>query len=185
MILFFTGPHNSIYALGVEKELKSEDLEKLKWLFDNSTPIESPTLEGPYIGPRKEMITPWSTNAVEISENMDIEGIERIEHFVKADKEQSYDKMLQSFYPSLEQDLFSIDKKPDPIIEIKNIGEFNHQEGLALSDEEIKYLEEIAEKLGRNLTDSEVFGFSQVNSEHCRHKIFNGKFVIDGVVKNE
>ena len=49
-----------------------------------------------------------------------------------------------------------------------------------MSDEEVDYLNSLAEKLGRKLTDSEVFGFSQVNSEHCRHKIFNGVFVIDG-----
>ena len=51
---------------------------------------------------------------------------------------------------------------------------------MSLSEEEIDYLEKISEKIGRPLTDSEVFGFSQVNSEHCRHKIFNGSFVIDG-----
>ena len=49
-----------------------------------------------------------------------------------------------------------------------------------LNADEIAYLNGIAEKLGRKLTDSEVFGFSQVNSEHCRHKIFNGTFIIDG-----
>ncbi|MEE3227308.1 MAG: phosphoribosylformylglycinamidine synthase, partial [Bacteroidota bacterium] len=61
-----------------------------------------------------------------------------------------------------------------------DIQAYNEQEGLALSEEEVAYLESVAERIGRPLTDSEVFGFSQVNSEHCRHKIFNGTFVIDG-----
>ena len=52
-----------------------------------------------------------------------------------------------------------------------------------MSDEEIEYLNGVSNKIGRPLTDSEVFGFSQVNSEHCRHKIFNGTFVIDGEEK--
>src|SRR5690606_18319640 len=61
-----------------------------------------------------------------------------------------------------------------------NISEYNQKEGLALNAEEVEYLENLSKKLGRKLTDSEVFGFSQVNSEHCRHKIFNGTFEIDG-----
>ena len=68
-------------------------------------------------------------------------------------------------------------------MEIADIAAFNTQEGLALSTQEIEYLEGVAVKIGRKLTDSEVFGFSQVNTEHCRHKIFNGTFVIDGVEK--
>ena len=69
---------------------------------------------------------------------------------------------------------------PEPIVEVENIAAYNATEGLALNKEEIEYLENVATELGRKLTDSEVFGFSQVNSEHCRHKIFNGTFIIDG-----
>ena len=57
---------------------------------------------------------------------------------------------------------------------------YNEQEGLALSADEIQYLDSVAVALNRKLTDSEVYGFAQVNSEHCRHKIFNGTFIIDG-----
>jgi len=74
-------------------------------------------------------------------------------------------------------------KEPDPVISIDDVAEYNKKEGLALSDDEVEYLNGLAEKLGRKLTDSEVFGFSQVNSEHCRHKIFNGTFIIDGEEK--
>ena len=91
--------------------------------------------------------------------------------------------MLQRIYNGLNQEIFTISKKPDPIVYIEDLEVYNQQEGLALSQEEIAYLNEVSQKLGRKLTDSEVFGFSQVNSEHCRHKIFNGVFVIDGEEK--
>ncbi|MBQ2508037.1 MAG: phosphoribosylformylglycinamidine synthase, partial [Bacteroidaceae bacterium] len=64
-----------------------------------------------------------------------------------------------------------------------NLEEYNEQEGLALSREEMDYLLKVEKDLGRKLTDSEVFGFAQINSEHCRHKIFGGTFIIDGEEK--
>ncbi|MCB0807550.1 MAG: phosphoribosylformylglycinamidine synthase, partial [Bacteroidales bacterium] len=138
-------------------------------------------LHGNYIGPRKEMITPWSTNAVEITQNMGIRDIKRIEEFNRVDSDdKSFDPMLKAMYKNLDQEIFTIDKQPEPVLEIDNIASYNEQEGLALSEDEVQYLEKLSKKLGRKLTDSEVFGFSQVNSEHCRHKIFNGFFVIDG-----
>ena len=138
-------------------------------------------LAGNYLGPRKEMVTPWSTNAVEITMNMGIKGILRIEAYTDVvDNAVDYDAMLQHLYQGLNQDIYTIDHAPDPIIEIEDIAAYNQKEGLALSDEEIQYLNEVSDQLGRKLTDSEVFGFSQVNSEHCRHKIFNGQFIIDG-----
>lgn len=88
--------------------------------------------------------------------------------------------MLSAKYNSLGQDIYSVRSKPEPILEITDIATYNETEGLALSEEEILYLNDLSDRLGRPLTDSEVFGFSQVNSEHCRHKIFNGTFVIDG-----
>jgi phosphoribosylformylglycinamidine synthase len=136
------------------------------------------------VGPRKEMITPWSTNAVEITQNMGIEGIVRIEEYFEVNGPNAvFDPMLQTLYENPDQKLFTIDRKPEDIILIEDIASYNEQEGLALSPDEIEYLEESAKKLGRKLTDSEVFGFSQVNSEHCRHKIFNGTFIIDGEEK--
>src|SRR5205085_5355726 len=142
-------------------------------------------LPGPFIGPRREMITPWATNAVEITQTMGIKGITRIEEFHPASSGSSFDRMLQHRYDTLDQELFTIHHTPDPIVAIDNIAEYSQKEGLALSKEEVEYLEEVSKKLGRKLTDSEVFGFSQVNSEHCRHKIFNGTFIIDGVEKTE
>ena len=141
-------------------------------------------MEGHFVGPRREMITPWSTNAVEITQNMGLEGITRIEeYFPVSSAEADHDPMLQRVYNGLDQMIFTISKQPDPIVYIDDLEAYNQQEGLALSAEEIAYLNEVSGKLGRKLTDSEVFGFSQVNSEHCRHKIFGGTFIIDGEEK--
>ena len=180
MVLFFAAPNCLIYAVESSDNPDNSDIKKLLWLFGEAEFLNDKRLEGFFIGPRKEMITPWSTNAVEITQNMGISGISRIEEFFRAGSDKTkYDPMLQAFYEGLDQNIFRIDKEPDPIIYLDNIRAFNTQEGLALSDDEIRYLEDLSKRLGRKLTDSEVFGFSQINSEHCRHKIFNGTFIID------
>ncbi len=184
MIQFFQSSTKSVLAVEVAQAFSSEEIQKLVWLFSGATPVESDTLKGWFVGPRREMITPWSTNAVEITQNMGISGIARIEeYFPVSSGEAEHDPMLQRIYNGLDQAIFTISKQPDPIVYIEDLEAYNLQEGLALSAEEIAYLKEVSEKLGRKLTDSEVFGFSQVNSEHCRHKIFGGLFVIDGEEK--
>ena len=184
MIHFFGNESDTVFAIQSQNELSAETISKLNWLFANAHKIEKSVLTDFFIGPRAAMITPWSTNAVEITQNMGIEGIVRIEEFQKAAASfTDFDPMLSQKYSELNQDIFTINIKPEPILEIDNIGEYNKKEGLALSDEEVIYLENLSEKLNRKLTDSEVFGFSQVNSEHCRHKIFNGTFIIDSVEK--
>ncbi|MDD4656431.1 MAG: phosphoribosylformylglycinamidine synthase [Bacteroidales bacterium] len=181
MISFFQAHKGPVIAVKTNSELSTESKEALKWLFQGAELISTTTLPGFYIGPRREMITPWSTTAVEIIGNMNISGIERVEEFFETPNEEAtFDKMLQRQYEGLNQDIFTIDNEPQQVIEIKDISEYNKQEGLALNLEEIEYLEALSKKLKRNLTDGEVFGFSQINSEHCRHKIFNGTFIIDG-----
>ncbi|GAB7087972.1 phosphoribosylformylglycinamidine synthase [Marinifilum fragile] len=183
MILFFKKDEVH-FVVQTTNQLNGLDLDKLSWLFGNAEKLDQDTLDGIFVGPRKEMITPWSTNAVEITQNMGIDGLLRIEQYILVDSEKAdFDPMLQSMYKGLNQEVYTIDKQPDPIVYIDNIEEYNQQEGLALSSEEISYLNDVSEKIGRKLTDSEVFGFSQVNSEHCRHKIFNGTFIIDGEEK--
>ena len=180
MILFFRKA-NIIYAVDACKSLPAADIAKLTWLFSEAKQLDAEVLNGIFIGPRREMITPWSTNAVEITQNMGLEGIARIEEFeVVKSEDAPYDPMLRRMYRSIDQDIFTIRKQPDPVIYIDDIAAYNQQEGLALSDEEMAYLNELSRRIGRKLTDSEVFGFSQVNSEHCRHKIFNGLFIVDG-----
>lgn len=181
MISFFRANKGPVLAVKTNLELSTESKEALQWLFGGAQLISTTTLPGFFIGPRREMITPWSTSAVEITSNMNITGIERIEEFFETSgKDDSFDKMLQRQYDGLNQDIFKIDNEPLPVIDITDISEYNKQEGLALNQEEIDYLENLSKKLGRSLTDGEVFGFSQINSEHCRHKIFNGTFIIDG-----
>ncbi len=181
MITFFKNNSDSIFAVQTSEAMALGAYPKLSWLFGNANLIEAETIDGDFIGPRSEMITPWSTNAVEITQNMGVEGILRIEEF-SADSG-TFDSMLQRKYKGLNQAMFNLDVAPEEILDIEDIAAYNAQEGLALNEEEIAYLDEVSKELGRNLTDSEVFGFSQVNSEHCRHKIFNGVFVIDGEEK--
>lgn len=183
MIFFFESPQKLIYGVQVPHPLSTEDTEKLTWLFAEAKPIQGEKVSGKYAGPRKEMITPWSTNAVEITGNMGIRGIVRIEEFTPLSEEAQIDPMLQKIYEGLDQEIFDIHLQPEPIKAITDIAAYNKSEGLALSQEEVDYLDNVAVQLARPLTDSEVFGFSQVNSEHCRHKIFNGTFVIDGEEK--
>ena len=184
MIHFFGNESSTVFAVQTQNELSAETISKLNWLFGNAHKIEKSVLTDFFVGPRATMITPWSTNAVEITQNMGIEGIIRIEEFQKVIESFSdFDPMLSQKYTELNQDIFTINIQPEAILEIDDIAVYNKQEGLALSDEEVEYLNNVSQKIGRKLTDSEVFGFSQVNSEHCRHKIFNGTFVIDGIEK--
>ena len=207
MIYFFRTPQESIIATQVDHALTQDETDKLCWLYGGALLVDTPTLSGQFVGPRREMITPWSTNAVEITQNMAMQGIVRIEEYRPlsdsprggedskplsvaslpptggAGSGASYDPMLQRLYDGLDQDIFTVNIKPAPIQHIENLEAYNEQEGLALSPEEIEYLHDVERQLGRKLTDSEVFGFAQINSEHCRHKIFGGTFIIDGEEK--
>ena len=184
MITFFRKGDYSVIAVESDHRFNADECRKLQWLFSESHPLDTESVSGTFVGPRREMITPWSTNAVEITQNMGLSGISRIEEFFVSKSEQpTYDKMLQRVYHGLDSKVFDVDKQPAPIVYIDDLEKYNEQEGLALSTDEIGYLRGLAERLGRPLTDSEVFGFSQVNSEHCRHKIFNGVFIIDGEEK--
>ena len=184
MVIYFKKGASEVIAVESNHKFSDEEKEKLTWLFGGAKPLSSTSVKGRFIGPRKEMITPWSTNAVEITQNMGISGITRIEQFhLTREDEPNYDRMLERLYDGLNSKVFDISRTPDPIVYIDDIREYNAKEGLALSPDEENYLHELSEKLGRPLTDSEVFGFSQVNSEHCRHKIFNGTFIIDGEEK--
>ncbi|TDE28715.1 phosphoribosylformylglycinamidine synthase [Flavobacterium ranwuense] len=184
MIHFFENQSKTVFAVQTQNEISAQDISKLNWLFADSNKIEKSVLTDFFVGPRATMITPWSTNAVEITQNMGITGIIRIEEFQKATADFSdFDPMLSQKYAELNQDIFTINVLPEAILDIDDIATYNQKEGLSLSPDEVEYLDNLAIKLGRKLTDSEIFGFSQANSEHCRHKIFNGKFIIDGEEK--
>ncbi|MBQ7742671.1 MAG: phosphoribosylformylglycinamidine synthase [Bacteroidaceae bacterium] len=181
MIKFFRTSEASVIAVQMNKALSQQEIDALCWLFGGAEAVNSDSIDGCFVGPRREMVTPWSTNAVEITQNMNIGGIVRIEEFFPVTAEDAdHDPMLQRLYRGLDGKIFDVNLKPAPIRVIENIEEYNEEEGLALSSEEIEYLHKVERQLGRKLTDSEVFGFAQINSEHCRHKIFGGSFIIDG-----
>lgn len=180
-ITFFKTREGTIIATQSKSKLPAEDTQKLCWLYSDASVVEGDSVNGIFVGPRREMVTPWSTNAVEITQNMNIQGIVRIEEYFPVTSEKAeHDPMLQRIYSGLDQTIFDIDIKPAPIRIIDDLAAYNEEEGLALSKEEIEYLHDVEQRLGRKLTDSEVFGFAQINSEHCRHKIFGGTFIIDG-----
>lgn len=184
MTLFFKTPQETIIATEMDHQPSQEETSKLCWLFGGAECIDTQQLDGIYVGPRREMVTPWSTNAVEITENMNLTGITRIEeYFPVSSKEATHDPMLQRMYEGLDQRLFTVNREPEPIKHVENLEQYNEEEGLALSPEEMAYLHTIEKQNGRPLTDSEIFGFAQINSEHCRHKIFSGTFIIDGEEK--
>ena len=181
MIYFFKTSEQSVIATETELLLDETSKEKLCWLYGNATLIDAESVNGFFVGPRREMVTPWSTNAVEITQNMGVSGVVRIEEYFPVENESAeYDPMLQRMYRGLDQSVFVVDIAPKPIEFIDDLDTYNEAEGLALSKEEIEYLHRVESELGRKLTDSEVFGFAQINSEHCRHKIFGGTFIIDG-----
>ena len=187
MIQYFPTSTMTVYAVQTTKQLSAETLSKLHWLFATKQPdstLPKDSLTGTFIGPRAAMVTPWSTNAVEITQNMGIEGLVRIEELLHVDSNYSdFDPMISQRFENPGQDIFTVNITPESIKNIEDIASYNQHEGLALNAEEVTYLENLSKKLGRPLTDAEVFGFSQVNSEHCRHKIFNGTFIIDGKEK--
>ena len=186
MVLFFKDKNELIYAVDSPEVLDSKNISKLEWLFVGTFLKNTKIIFKKFLGPKKTMVTPWSTNAVEITQNMGIGDLLRIEVYKPMNSQsEKFDPMLYEIYKELNQDIFKNFITPKPLLEINDITSFNKKEGLALSIEEIEYLKNLSSKLKRKLTDSEVFGFSQVNSEHCRHKIFNGKFIVDDLEKND
>ena len=181
MILFFKTPKETVIATEMDHQPSEQEKQELCWLYGDAEMLSDEKLDGFFVGPRREMITPWSTNAVEITQNMSLTGISRIEEYFPVKSEDAeHDPMLQRMYKGLDQTIFTVNHEPEPIKHVDDIEKYNEEEGLALSPEEIEYLHKIEKQNGRPLTDSEIFGFAQINSEHCRHKIFGGSFVIDG-----
>ncbi|MBQ8949036.1 MAG: phosphoribosylformylglycinamidine synthase, partial [Prevotella sp.] len=163
MIRFFQTPQQTVIATEVNHALSEQEIKELCWLYGEATLLDAERLDGYFVGPRREMVTPWSTNAVEITQNMGLQGISRIEEYwAVASKDAEHDEMLQRMYDGLDQEIFTINIKPEPIKHVENLEEYNEQEGLALSPEEIEYLHGLEKQNGRPLTDSEIFGFAQM-----------------------
>ena len=106
-ITFFQTPSGSIIATQSKSALQTAETEKLCWLYGGAKALAEGSLSGYFVGPRREMITPWSTNAVEITQNMAITGIMRIEEFFPVESaEAEFDPMLQRMYNGLDQQIF-------------------------------------------------------------------------------
>ena len=150
MIYFFRTPAQSVIATQVDHELTSEETNELCWLYGEAKQECEENLKGFFVGPRREMITPWSTNAVEITQNMAIKGVQRIEEYFPVESEDAeHDPMLQRMYKGLDQNIFTVNIEPAPILHIDNLEEYNEQEGLALSPEEIEYLHKVESQTQR------------------------------------
>lgn len=147
-----------------------------------------------FVTPRKGTISPWSTKATDIFRNCGLKTVKRVERGIRfkttpqlspAALGALYDRMTEGVYADI-SDLFHVDEpKPGRVYDVMTKGlaaieEANDEMGLAISDVEMKYLAESFKKAGRNPTDTELTMFGQVNSEHCRHKIFGAQFIIDG-----
>ena len=182
---------------------KSDDLnlDQLKNILAADHPDDSFSF---IVGPRSGTISPWSSKTEDIIKNVGILNINRVEKFNSftisdfsidnnLDLSMFYDRMTQSIYSDHEECLAFL--KTDPqravnIIDILSSGiealeNANKSFGFALSDEEITYLHDFYSKIARNPTDAELMMFAQANSEHCRHKIFNAKWSVDGVSKDD
>ena len=113
MIRFFQTPQKTVIATEVDHALSEQEIKELSWLYGDASLLDAEQLEGYYVGPRREMVTPWSTNAVEITQNMGLSGISRIEEYFAVDsKDAEHDEMLQRMYTGLNQDIFNINIKP-------------------------------------------------------------------------
>lgn len=164
------------FILQSSSALTTEEREKVSWALQAEP---SGRLEGDFVGPRRELISPWSTCACEILRAMGVPGVLRVECF-EITQTGEFDPMLEERYQGLSETSLVTEAEKEAVKFVDDIASFNAEAGLALSDDEIAYLETAASQFGRALTDSEIFGFAQINSEHCRHKIFNGSFTIDG-----
>src|SRR5690554_6385952 len=104
MIFFIEKPSRTIYGVQAAHALSKEDISKLNWLFGNARLMEETAIERTFIGLRAAMVTPWGTNAVEITQNMAIEGIQRIEEFYPVDADfADFDPMISQKYKALDQ----------------------------------------------------------------------------------
>jgi len=194
-----------VYLLDVQKEPDEMMLARIHSLLE-AHDVDSPQQEGFYVTPRKGTISPWSSKATDIFHNCGLTDVTRVErgiHFrvFSEDKVFSlealhpvlnvlHDRMTEGVYLHLD-DLFE-HRPPAPGHTFDVLGkgvsaleDANRAMGLALSDEEIRYLCDNYSKAGRNPTDTELVMFGQVNSEHCRHKIFNADWIIDGELKSQ
>ena len=193
-----------VHFIDVDAQLSDQEQDKLSNLLSYGNDVSDEQIQGQtfLVIPRPGTISPWSSKASEIAERCGLLAVKRIERGVEyivssdtplnsecKDKIKSliHDRMIQTVFDSVDGlDLF-VSHDPQPLQTVSVVEqdrsalvEANTKLGLALSDDEIDYLVDSFQTLGRNPTDVELMMFAQANSEHCRHKIFNASWTIDG-----
>ena len=193
------------YFVGSEKALDAATVEKLQALLAAQSVEQTPKArEGLHlflVTPRLGTISPWASKATNIAENCGLEGIERIERgmavwlegaLTDGQKQQwaalLHDRMTESVLTDIDaaaQLFHHIQSETFSSVDVLGGGKealvkANTEMGLALSADEIDYLVENYQALHRNPSDVELMMFAQANSEHCRHKIFNADFILNG-----
>ncbi|MBD8215652.1 phosphoribosylformylglycinamidine synthase [Erwinia persicina] len=205
-------PVSDIYAeyvhfADVSAPLSTDEKSRLQRLLKYGPSLAEHTPEGRLllVTPRPGTISPWSSKATDIAHNCDLPQVLRLERglafYVKAPQLTEaqwgalaallHDRMMETVFTDLKQaDALFVQHQPAPVQSVDVLGEgrnalvqANIKLGLALADDEIDYLQAAFEQLGRNPNDIELYMFAQANSEHCRHKIFNADWVIDGQVQ--
>lgn len=186
--------------------LSADELAKLEKLLTYGPKIAEHEPEGLLllVTPRPGTISPWSSKATDIAHNCGLGQVDRLErglaYYVKAsaaltDAQQRvlmgllHDRMMETVFADLQQaEQLFVEEQPAPLTSVdvleggrEALAQANIQMGLALADDEIDYLVEAFKGLGRNPNDIELCMFAQANSEHCRHKIFNADWTIDGI----
>jgi phosphoribosylformylglycinamidine synthase len=193
---------DTVFVVESGAPLTAEESVRLAALIDTSSRIAPRTGDGVFVTPRKGTLSPWASKATDICHNCGLPDIRRIERgtlfrFRLADGRHGtraqlqpvlhliHDRMTEGVYEDI-GDLFR-HIPPAPLVHIailadgiRALHDANVSLGLALSGEEIEYLFDVYSKLRRNPTDVELVMFGQVNSEHCRHKIFRADWLIDG-----
>ncbi len=194
-----------MHFVDVDGDLSPELRERLEGLLDYGPNRERETWDGAscVVVPRLGTISPWSSKATDILHHCGLTQVRRVERGVRyrfagvsgvSDdlRSQIHDRMTQTVLERAEdgERLFA-HQAPKPFISVDVLGggraalvEANSELGLALADDEIDYLTERFQALGRNPTDVELMMFAQANSEHCRHKIFNASWTLDGVAQD-
>jgi phosphoribosylformylglycinamidine synthase len=178
------------YLVETEAEVDAAGRQRLERLLDDGSPLPPPASGTLYlVVPRLGTLSPWSSKASDIARNCGLVGVKRIERgtafFVDSRNPAIagllHDRMTQTVLRSFDEVGKLFEQVPArPLQFISDIGKANRELGLALNDDEIEYLEQAYRAMGREPTDAELTMFAQANSEHCRHKIFNADWVIDG-----
>ncbi len=198
------------YFAHSSQAFEKEEISQLKQLLDDGLPIARQPFQGTFflVVPRPGTISPWSSKATDIAHNSGLSVLERIERGIayyvqfsnsESCSESEYQLIKNCLHDRMVESVFSTIDEAETLFTQTTPAEFktvdvltggkealmnaNVQWGLALADDEITYLLESFEVLNRNPTDVELMMFAQANSEHCRHKIFNADWVIDGVVQ--